>query len=61
MGHARGSYKSNKDTDERKEFELCFPRRVCLDEITEFHVDEFDWSESSAGPLGPVLAVDFAE
>ena len=63
MRHARTSCKSNKDriTDEWKKFELRFPRRICLDEVIEFDVDHFDWSEPAAGPLGPVLAVDFAE
>jgi len=63
MRHARAGCKSNKDmiANEWKKFELRFPGRVCLDEVIEFDVDDFDWSETAAGPLGPVLAVDFAE
>jgi hypothetical protein len=63
MRHARASCKSNKDriANEWQEFELRFPSWVCLDEVFEFDVDDFDWSETAAGPLGPVLAVNFAE
>ena len=63
MRHGRASCKSNKDriADEWQEFELRFPCRVCFGELIEFDVDDFDWAESATGPLGPVLAVDFAE
>ena len=63
MRHARASCKSNEDriAQQWEKFKLRFPRRVCLDEVLEFDVDDLDWSEPAAGPLGPVLAVDFAE
>ena len=63
MRHARAGCKSNKDmiANEWKKFELRFPGGVCLDEVIEFDVDDFDWSETAAGPLGPILAVNFAE
>ena len=44
-----------------QEFELCFPGRICCDEIVEVDVYDLDWSEPAARTLCSVLAVYFAE
>ena len=63
MRHARASCKSNKDmiAKQWQEFELRFPRWGCADEIIETDAQDLDSSEPTAGALGAVLAVYFAD